>query len=327
MNSRVLLAIVALGAAGACESGTLVSASEGGVITSDDGAFRLVIPPGALDVDRYVSIRPLPQEEWPVGAPSRFERVGEVYAVEPAGLELREDAYVVQTLASLPDVLQSAEGDPVLAVHYVYGADEKVRPAPVTRTVLLADGRVAIVATIYDLGVHWTGERVPGADRALVMLSARLEAVAGEHAMNEQWLATRTGLFADSPLALVGREARASAVAPSAPDVEPIATDGWSARTWDATWDHELGLHPWEVLGIAPEGRTEVVASFGEPAPVTIGPDAPLDPLTTAVPGWTCVDRGGDEATLWLGVDVVSGASSGTVTTGLLREVGPARCR
>jgi hypothetical protein len=217
----------------------------------------------------------------------------------------------------------------VLAVHYVYGgADQTVRPAPVTRTVLLADGRVAIIGTLYDLGVHWTGERAPGAERALVTLSARLDADAGEHALDERWLASATALFADEPLALVGREVRATVAAASAPDVEPLVVDGWTARTWDATYDRELGLHPWEIFGVASEGRSETVASFEDRAPITVGPDTPLDPFTTASPGWTCAASGGAEGSLWLGVDVVSGASAGgTVRTGIVREIGAARCR
>lgn len=307
----------------ACDpGGTLIVASEGGSVSSPDGAFTIFIPPGALAEDTRISIDELGEDDWPVQAPSRFTRVGNVYSVSPATLRPAGDIYGLMIFPSVPDVLRSPDGDDVLAVHYVY--NEKVQPAPATRTVHMADGRVAIVATLYEVGVHWTGERIPGADRALVMVSSRIEAQAGDHASGEEWRATTAALYSDGPLALVGREARSAVSSAGTSAIEPLATTGWTARTWDATWDPDLGLDPWQIFGVAPEDRTETVASFEDPAPITI--DGELAPFVGSLPGWGCTGEGSSDGSLWVGVDVVSGASAGTLRAGVVREIGAARC-
>ena len=145
---RVALALLLLGCSN--ETGTPVDASVGATLTSADGALTLVIPPGALPRDASISIEVIEESDWPVMAPGRFERPAPVYRIEPAGLELVDDAYVVFT-PTRPELLASDAGD-VLAVHYSWGpTDEKVRPADRSRTVFLADGRIAVVATVFEL--------------------------------------------------------------------------------------------------------------------------------------------------------------------------------
>lgn len=302
-------------------SGTLVTAAEGGTVTSADGALTILFAPGALPEDARVSIERLAEADWPVDAPGRFERVGEVYAVEPAGVTLQEDAYLVQRFESRPAALRAAEGEG-LAVHYLVTADGTVRPAPATRTITMADGRVAVVATLFELGqAHWTGERVPGADRALVQLATRIEAPAGARGLEAPWRWSAGALHVDAPLTTVGHDLRVSA-AGVAPAVAPVLEEAEAWR-WDATRDAELGLHPWEAFAAGPAERTEAIALRSDRTPAELSPDAP-HPLASPLPGWTCEAAG--EATLFAGVDVVTGASSGTVRVGAVREIGVARC-
>lgn len=295
-----------------------ISAAEGGWAWSEDGRFGLFFPPGALDADLEVSIASRPEADWEVDAPGRFTRLGDVYRVEPRRA-LARDVYAVTELATVPDVLRAPSGERVLGVHYVYDGD-KVRPAPFTRTVYFEDGRVAVVATLFELGDHWFAERAPGADRSLVQLSARIEAPAPA---GEEWHWSRGALFADLPLAILGSEVRASAVGD--PAVAPIA-EGGTERTWDARSDEALGLHPFELFGGRAGARSERVVLREDPMPFTIDAAAPRDPVIDPLPGWRCEGTSAREATLFGGIDVVSGASSGTTTTGILVELGRASC-
>lgn len=297
-------------------STTRVVAAEGGWVRSADDRFALFFPPGALDADLDISIEPLPEGDWEVDAPRRFTRVSDVYRVAPR-VALARDVYAVMELDAAPPVLRAPSGDGVLAVHYVYDGD-KVRPAPFTRTVYFADGRVGIVATLFDLGDHWFAERAPAAE--LVQLSARVEAPAPAGA---QWSWSRGALFADHPLPILGSEVRVAATGEGAVAVAPVA-EGGAERTWDARWDEDLGLHPAVLFGGADDARSERVVRVSDPMPFVLDAAAPRDPLLDPLPGWRCEAAG--EATLYGGVDVVSGASSGTTTTGVLVELGHATC-
>ena len=76
--------------------------------------------------------------------------------------------------------------------------------------------------------------------------------------------------------------------------------------------------------GAAP--RVESVASVGEPMPFALDEFTPRDPLREPLPGWRCAGASAAEATLFGGVDVVTGASSGTLTAGIVVELGRASC-
>lgn len=297
---------------------THVTAAEGGWVRSADGRFALFFPPGALDGDLDVSIEPLSESAWEVDAPRRFVRVSDVYRVEPR-MELTRDAYAVMELDTAPPVLVTPSGDGVLAVHYVYDGD-KVRPAPFTRTVYFADGRVGIVGTLFDLGDHWFAERAPANE--LVQLSAHIEAPAPGGA---EWSWSSGALFADHPLNILGTEVRVAAVGDGSATVAPVLAGG-AETTWDATWDDALGLHPFALFGGREGTRRERVMRASDPMPFVIDAGAPRDPLVDPLPGWRCEGSGAAEATLFGGVDVVSGASGGTTTTGVLVELGHASC-
>lgn len=310
----------------ACESGPVIVAEEGGVVESPDGVLRLVIPPGALPRDTVVTIRVLTEEEWPVNAPSRFTRIGEVYAIEPGGLELLEDAYavVIPPDASILD----GEGGALIASTYQWSPrTELVSPAPATRTWRLADGRVAIVGTLYELGTTWVGDKVPGAERTLTTLHAAFGAAIGEHAVGEEWRADALSVTSDASHVLFEREVTASVISTGTDAaLVPSGVEGASVVRWDATLDPVLGLHAWEVFGV--EGpRTEARLTAGDRQPITLEPDVPLAPAVDPLPGWRCDASSGEDPRLFLGVDVVTGASSGVVTVGVAQELGAARCR
>lgn len=313
----VTLALLTLG----CESsGTRIIAAEGGRVVSDDGTLTLFFPPGSLPEDTNVSIRAIEESAWPVAAPGRFERIGDVYRVQPE-LILASDAYAILEVPTVPAILQTDAGEDVFAVHYLHDG-EFVQPAPATRTVYLADGSVAIIATIQDLGVHWIGERIPGAD--LVQLGARFTADTGAHDAGLEWRWTQGSIRSDLPLDILRRTVRASVNTSGSPAIIPIADDG-VVRTWDATWDAEFGLHPFEALGRA--SGDEAVVSFEDPIPATVNSLSPIDPLRDPLPGWTCSGTGSAGGTLFAGVDVVTGASAGVMTAGVIREFGEASCR
>lgn len=309
-------AAVALLLIGCAESGTPVEAAVGATLTSDDGVLTLVIPPGALPRDASIAIETVEESDWPVQAPGRFERPAPVYRIEPMGLELVADAYVVFT-PTRPELLASGGAD-VLAVHYSWGStDEKVRPADRSRTVFGADGSVAVIATVFELGVHWIGERVPGADRDLPQLSVTPRGdLSGDHAVGEPFSLEGLALESDLDHALFSRSAFAAARG----SVRPVAWDV-APRPWNDA--HLLPL-PDSLLD-GPE-RDDQVAEHDDPAPVTLGPGAPLEPLVAPLPGWTCETTGGLDSVL-VGVDVVTGASSGVARVGYARELPVGSCQ
>ncbi|MCZ7682912.1 MAG: hypothetical protein M5U28_30565 [Sandaracinaceae bacterium] len=310
----------------ACESGPVIVAEEGGVVESPDGVLRLVLPPGALPRDTVVTIRVLTEDEWPVNAPSRFTRIGEVYAIEPGGLELLEDAYAV-VFPPDPSILDGEAGALIASAYQWSPRTELVAPAPATRTWRLADGRIAVVGTLYELGTTWVGDKVTGAERALTTLHASIAGAAGEHAAGEEWRADALALTAGATHVLFEREVTASVISTDADAaLVPSGVEGASVVRWDATLDPALGLHAFEVFGV--EGaRTEARITAGTRQPVTLEPDVPLAPAVDPLPGWRCDAASGEDQRLFLGVDVVTGASSGVVTVGVAQELGAARCR
>lgn len=326
-RGRLVLLAAALGCI-ACEgTGVLVSAERGGVVSSEDGALSIVFPPGALEADTRVAIRVLPESEWPVDAPSRFALIGPVYQVEPAGLELRGDAYAITTPPDVRALRSDTEGE-LFAVHYLYSPrDERVRPAPATRTLHLADGRVAIVGTLYELGTHWVGDRVPGADRTLPALRARVSALAGEHAAASEWRIDSVSLQSDLPHTLFRRDVMAIVwphAVPSALRTQGPASAVW--ELWDGAPHEEFGLHPHQVFGLGPLAADESRSRVSEFEPVLLD-GAALDPAFPELPGWRCTATDDAGADLWVEVDVVTGASEGVVTVGVARELGRATCR
>lgn len=325
-RARAGALLLVMGLLPACESGVVVEAETGGEVSSEDGVFTLVLGPGALPEDTAITIERLAEGDWPVGAPGRFERVAPVYRVRPMGLELLGDAYGVFVPAE-PEMLRTAEGEDVLAVQYGWGpSDEKVRPAARSRTLHMADGRVAVVGTVFELGVHWIGERAPGADRELTQLSMGLEPGPAEPALGEPFGPSRMWLRSDASHALFERSVFATVAGPAPLDsIAPLAWDR-PVETWDATADPERLLHPFALFLSTASQREEHVALYEDLMPWTLEPGAPLDPAADPLPRWVC-EASADDATLFVGVDVVTGASDGVAHVAAVHELGAPGCR
>lgn len=321
MRRAALLALMT-----ACKpSGTVITTAGGGAVATEDGAFTLVLPPDALARDTAISVRALSYGEWPVDAPANFTRIAGVYQIEPAGLELAADAYAIVRPPD-PSLLIDETGE-VLAAHYQWSPrDTRVRPAPVTRSIRLADGRVAIVGTLYELGTHWVGDRVPGEDRTLTTLRARVDAAAGERSVGETWIA-RAALEADVPHTLFERGASAAVLSRGAAPSALVPDGSGALRTWDATYDPDLGLHAWEIFAGMPAERTEVRMLLSDRTPVELDGGAGLDPFIDPLPGFRCEAATEAPVDLWIELDVITGASEGVAIVGLTRELGPASCR
>lgn len=75
----------------------LVSAAEGGSVTSPDGKIALEIPPGALAEDTTVSVKVVPEDEWTDDLKS-IEPAGAVYSLEPDGLEFSQPVTITVRL-------------------------------------------------------------------------------------------------------------------------------------------------------------------------------------------------------------------------------------
>ena len=307
-------------------SGTLVIASEGATLRSEDSAFVLVIPAGALPEDTRVSIRALPTDEWP-RATGRAAPIGAVYAIEPEGLILDEDAWGAFVFDTSPGALTAADGSDTVASAYLR-TPARTSPAPATRTIHLADGRTAVIATLYELGTCWASAitvDTGGLEVRSLSLSMRIDADAASHAVGEEWLVADAELTSDDTLAVVRREVWTS-LARGAADAALVEPSGGPAtRTWDATHDQELGLHPFELFDREPTGREETIGIALDVVPITLDPNVPLAPVVSPLPGWTCTGPG-SSGSLFVGVDAVSGASSGTVRLGVARELGAPTC-
>ena len=69
---------------GPINEGTLIIASDGGVLISPDGLLTLTIPPNALNKDTYINIEIVKEEDYP-NALDTIEIVGKVYDIQPDG--------------------------------------------------------------------------------------------------------------------------------------------------------------------------------------------------------------------------------------------------
>jgi len=319
---RAAAALLLLGACASPE-GTPIVAAEGGTVTSDDGVLTLILPPGALPSDATVTIRPT--TDWPVEAPERFDPLAPVYAIEPE-VELLEDAYIIVRPPD-PAALRGPHGDAFVA-HYSFGwSDAKVRPSAHSRTVHLADGRAAVVADVFELGLHWIGDGVPGADRSIPRLAVDVVMVDGPREVGAELRLSRLALWSDLPHSLFSREVFASAAGPVGEPASPLAWDDGVTRTWDATTDEVQLLHAFELFDLGVDAREERMAIHQDLEPVELSAEAPLDPLVEPLPGWRCDGATDPSTRLFVGVDVVTGASAGVARVGAVRELGPAACR
>jgi hypothetical protein len=97
ITSMVLLVPAAASCGGdpSHPSSVLVDAELGGVVESEDGRFRLEIPPGALAHDTEISATLIPQGEWPADV-AELQPAADVYDLQPDGLRFSAPVRLVQ---------------------------------------------------------------------------------------------------------------------------------------------------------------------------------------------------------------------------------------
>jgi hypothetical protein len=145
-----LCLVAACGDDGGDTSGTLISAGDGGEVTSTDGAFRLYVPPGALANDTRISVRVVPQSEWPAEA----SPVTGVYELEPDGLAFQTPAYV---LHEFPTDAIRRDGRLLLPEHVMRASDGTIEST--ANSQMLVDGAITrIGAEVPHTSMHWIAD-------------------------------------------------------------------------------------------------------------------------------------------------------------------------
>lgn len=150
----ILCVVAACGDDGGGTSGTLISAAEGGEVTSADGAFKLVVPAGSLAEDTRITITAVPQDDWPAQT-ADLPPVSEVYDIAPDGLEFSIPALAVHTLAA--DALRAGDALRVVA-HEMVGDDGALEQAARSR-IYVTDTRTVITSEIPHTSSHWAADR------------------------------------------------------------------------------------------------------------------------------------------------------------------------
>ncbi len=294
---------------GAVPSRARIVASEGGRVRSSDGVFTLVIPPNALAEDTDVEVTIVPRAAWPADV-AATNPIGEVYDVSPDGLEFLVPAYAVHRWDALPDELRTAEGDPILAVHYSQSASGAIETPPAETRV--HSDVAGVVARIAHLSKHWVCRYGPGGRE----LSTRILAEAGTHAVGESWPVQQIRIHSNQDVALaqVGTGAEVRVVREPA-YVIPVVHEGWLsnvpisaevAADWEA--DHD--------------GTYAFAASPLFDPMTQVGPGNPYV-VPAPLPGFTCVERE-DPGTARIAV-VVHAFTPG-LDLGIVEELGYPTC-
>jgi len=281
-----------------------VRASEGGMIRSEDGAFFLYVPAGALAADTELSVELVPRDRW---APETLasEPVGSVYDVQPDGLTFLSPAYGVQTFAARPAELVAADGSSILAVHRTRTASGVVEAAPST-TVELA-GAFGVIGELAHLSSHWaTAEGLDG-----TQVSVRVRATAGMRAVRAPWYVEEVRFQGSDGVALpLATHARSGVVSAGSSNVMPLA--GVPLRRGDQEM-HDILLAGFGVW--APLDRPFLGARVE-------GSAGTLPFSLTPTPGWVCESPGDATGRL-----IVSGAATGAaVHLEFLLEIGSPTC-
>src|SRR5688500_17758048 len=133
--------------------GTLIRAAEGGTVMSEDGVFRLVIPPGALSEDVAIRVRRLAPEDWTY--PFR-ERVpgSDAYEVLP-DLEFAVPASAEFHYPAAPPWARGAMGE--WGQPYEWAIRSELGTATLSRSTRFSvaeDGTYRVQATIAHSSTH-----------------------------------------------------------------------------------------------------------------------------------------------------------------------------
>jgi hypothetical protein len=248
----------------------------GARIVTDDGAFELRIPAGALSSEVDITIRTLGAAAWPAET-STAPPVGSVYELLPDGLTFEQPIQVVHrtTAATLGG---GSTGNLQAASHVSRSSAGALERAPTT-TAYRRSGAAAIVGEIQHFSVHWaTLETDLGA------LSLEVERdTSAERFVGEPFGVSGVTLLASAP------GSHALDVVLGAHTLEPFIL----APVVHETWAYSTGPGALaDVLFAAFE--TELLpAAAGRSAeiPVTLEGQVPL-PLEHSLPSFDCVAVG-----------------------------------
>ncbi len=272
------------GDGGAGDAGTPSSvrivAGEGGTVASPDGVFTLIVPPDALAEDTDVAITIVPRAEWPAEVAAN-EPLGEVYDVQPDGLEFLAPAIGVHRYVAVPDALRTAEGEYVVASHLSRAADGTLEAAPKTATWFLEDG-VAVVAELEHLSAQWATAMVRG-----TTLTVRFDVDdASDHHVGDVWRATRFEARSSSEGTWYGVSSASQVFYSSPRYLAPVfETPGADTLvTADGTFSTLTNIFFGRPFGAEARAGTY----HGD---VTLSPDTAFV-LSDPLPGWWCESVG-----------------------------------
>lgn len=251
---------------GSAPSSVRISAAEGGVARSPDGAFTLIVPPGALAQDTDVSIAVVPRDEWPAEI-AATDPVGEVYDVRPDGLAFVTPAFAVHHFDARPSELSASDGAAIFAVHHARSSDGAVE-AIETRTISWPDGSVSAIAALSHLSHHWTS-----AKHEDVQYAADLDCRSGPHNVGSEWSCSRVTTYATGNVsARVSTFAEVMWPVGDSAGVVPVVPPGANV---------EMGAHPYRDRYL--RHRATAPAT---PLDYAVGVAFDAMPL----PSWACVE-------------------------------------
>jgi hypothetical protein len=140
--------------------GTLIKASEGGTLASEDGSFKLEIPAGALASDTEISCQVLPKEDWPAEV-AKMEPVGDLHQCLPEDLALAKPAKLTSEIpASLVTSLKKENKFPAVG-GFSFAADRGLELFDGSEVVYnLATGAGTFTARVHGLGTIFKAGKV-----------------------------------------------------------------------------------------------------------------------------------------------------------------------
>jgi hypothetical protein len=154
----------------------LVSASQGGSVTSGDGRLKVAIPPDALAKDTVVSVDSLARSAW-AGDERGLDPIGTVYRLRPEGLSFRRAVTLTRTFRP-GDLAPDRRGGVLVASVVLRSADGHFSPLSGAKTALnTTSGEMTITGTTS----HFS-DAIAGADGIIItMTPAHVDAVVGEN--------------------------------------------------------------------------------------------------------------------------------------------------
>ena len=254
----------------------------GGTARSADGAFELIVLPGALTEDTEITITPVATADVPADV-AATDPISTVYSVEPDGLTFGGDgAYASFHWDTAPAALIDDAGS-----SRAYGAAFGLaRPAEggaieahvAPETVHREDGSVELVTPLAHLSLHWA---VRVWDRGEYWLGTDFGA--SPHEVGVSWRHTNfVRATVDVPRVTVGLVARGGLIEANEAPPDPDDLDPPPAYVRVAPNPADTGRTP---LGLPP---------LGNQLQTTVRVAAATDVLVRPYATWTCMGPGTD---------------------------------